>query len=419
MMRDALLALGIALSSATQWRFSGLPLGPGDLLIALWIVIRLFDLLAWRNSPQIAALYRLATFWSLFAFALSIGALVGFIIEYHVAIALSLHDTFAYLFMAIMTCLGVATADAPFRFRRVAWFLILFSNIAIAAQIAAGWDIIHLPSVDPWNWDRFRGWSENPNQLAIACCVISLLALHLTSTSAGFGRLFGLVAMVAPLVAGRLSKSDTFISVMIFSGAVLLALQLRRWLSASACHADLRYAFTLLAIIFVIPASAALLPFARAGASDVEAFALSLAKDKGGEGSEHTLKLRFYLWRQATTLGLRSGSLGLGPGPHLDLPTAQHLDSRDKPFEAHNTPLDVFLQGGILGLAVLAGFFASTAVLVYRAQFDALLALVIAIAIFSNAHFVIRHPIVWFALALCVSTGCAHPRLSPALNGRR
>lgn len=417
MTRDALLALGISLSSATQWRFSGLPLGLGDLLIVLWIQICVFDLLARRSLTHVAALYRLATFWGLFAFALSIGALVGFIVEYNVAIDFSLHDTFAYLLMATMTCLAVAIADAPVHFRRAAWLLMLFWNIGISAQIAAGWEIIHLPSVEPWYWDRFRGWAENPNQLAIACCVTTLLAVHLASTSTGFGRLFGFLAAVGPLVAGRLSKSDAFISVMIFSGALLFGLQLRRWISTAGSRSDLRYAFVLLALIFAIPATVSLWPFAKAGASDAEDFALNLAKDKGGAASERTLDLRLHLWQQATQLGMRSGSLGLGPGPHLDAPDTAH--NRDNPFEAHNTPLDVFLQGGMLGLVALAGLVASTALLLYRAKLDALLVLVIAVTIFSTAHLIIRHPIVWFAMALCVSTGCAQLPLSPALNTRR
>lgn len=420
MTRDMLLAFGLAMSSATQWRFPGLPLGLGDLCIVLWIGVSFFGLLAGRITPQVEALFRLATFWGFFAFALSIGAVVGFTIEYQVAVEPSLHDTFAYLLMATMTCLTVATADAPARFRRMAWLLILFSSIGLTVQIAAGWDIIHLPSVNPWYWDRFRGWSENPNQMAIICCVLSLLALHLAITSSTTsGRLLGLLGAVAPLVAGRLSKSDTFISVMIFSSVLMFLLQLRRWVAASKYSSDLRYSFVLLAVILAVPMAISLLPFAKAGASDAESFALGLAKDKGGAASERTLDLRLSLWNQALTLGIHSGSLGLGPGPHLNPPENSAAHMLDDPFEAHNTALDVFLQGGIIALAALAGFFASTAVLLYRAKLDTLVVMIVALAIFSTAHFLIRHPVVWFALALCISTGCAQTRLTPALNARR
>jgi hypothetical protein len=420
MTRDMLLAFGIAMSSATQWRLPNLPLGLGDMCIGLWIGITFFGLLAGRATPQVEALFRLATFWILFAFALSIGALVGFTIEYQVAVEPSLHDTFAYLLMATMTCLAVSTADAPARFRRMAWLLILFSSVGLAVQIAAGWDIVHLPSVNPWYWDRFRGWSENPNQVAINSCILSLLALHLATTSSTTsGRLLGLLGAVAPLVAGRLSKSDTFISVMIFSGVVLFLLQLRRWVTASKYSSDLRYSFVLLAVLLALPMAISLLPFAKAGANDAESFALGLAKDKGGAASERTLDLRLYLWNQALTRGIHSGSLGLGPGPHLDPPETSAARLLDSPFEAHNTALDVFLQGGIIALATLAGLIVSTAALLYRAKLDTLVALIIAIAIFSTAHFIIRQPVVWFTLALCISAGCAQTRLTPVFNARR
>lgn len=418
MIRDALLAFGVAQSSATQWRLAGLPLGVGDLSIVLWITICLFDVLAGRATPQIEALYRLGSFWIVFAFALSIGALVGFIVEYQVWLSQTLHDTLAYLLMATTSCLAVATADAPRRFRRMAWLLMLFSNIGIGIQIAAGWELIHLPSVDPWFWDRFRGWSENPNQLAINCCILGLLAVHLAVSSKGFFRLLGLLASIGPLVAGRLSKSDTFISVMIFSGVTLLVLQLYRSLSTGKFRSDLRYSYLLLAALFIVPMTVSLLPFAKAGTSDAESFALSLAKDKGGLASEQTLDLRLHLWNEAAEMGVRSGALGLGPGPHLDPPPNASAENRSKPFEAHNTPLDVFLQAGIIGLAALFAFLASTAALLYRAQLYSLFVLVLAITIFSSAHFIIRHPIVWFALALCVSTGCAQRRSMQRLDPR-
>jgi len=416
MMRDALLALGVALSSATQLRIPGLPLGFGDLCIALWIIICLFDVLAGRAMPQVAALLRLIAFWLLFAFALSVGALIGFMTEHQVWLELTMHDTIAYFLMATLSCLAVATIDAPGRLRRMAWFLMLFAGAGIAVQIAAGWNIITIPLIDPWYWDRFRGWSENPNQLAINCCILTLIAVHLAATSSGYWRILGLLAVIAPLVAGRLSKSDTFISVTIFSCVLLFALHLRHLLTTAAYRSKLRYAFLVVGLIFLVPILVSLLPFAKAGANDAESFALSLAKDKGGEASERTLDLRLRLWEEAASLGVSSGGFGLGPGPHLSPPP--HARPTKQPFEAHNTPLDIFLQSGVIGLTALVGFILTTAFLLYQTQQNSLLTLIIAISIFSSAHLIIRHPIVWFALTLCVSTGCAHARLAPAQSMR-
>jgi len=67
------------------------------------------------------------------------------------------------------------------------------------------------------------------------------------------------------------------------------------------------------------------------------------------------------LWRQAIDRGLESGMLGLGPGPHLQIPpsiVAGRVSTGAEPvnighpiqngtanFEAHNTILDLFTQG--------------------------------------------------------------------------
>jgi hypothetical protein len=41
----------------------------------------------------------------------------------------------------------------------------------------------------------------------------------------------------------------------------------------------------------------------------------------------------------------------------------------------------------------------------FRAKLDALAALFVALAIFSISHFILRHPIVWFAFALSLILG--------------
>jgi hypothetical protein len=48
----------------------------------------------------------------------------------------------------------------------------------------------------------------------------------------------------------------------------------------------------------------------------------------------------------------------------------------------------------------VASLFAGTFALLLRAKHDALAILIVALAIFSISHFILRHPTVWFALAL-------------------
>src|SRR5579884_1364040 len=117
-MLDYLLAIGIALSVASQLRLAIFPLGPGEFCIALWIAITLLKIALDGASPDMPALRRLSLFWSLFAFALSLGACVRYYVDETVAIDDVWHDSLAYLLMAAMTCLAAATAG-PHALRRI------------------------------------------------------------------------------------------------------------------------------------------------------------------------------------------------------------------------------------------------------------------------------------------------------------
>ena len=56
-------------------------------------------------------------------------------------------------------------------------------------------------------------------------------------------------------------------------------------------------------------------------------------------------------------------------------------------------------------MIAVCGLFAGIFILALRAKLDALAALMAALAIFSISHFILRHPIVWFALVLGLILG--------------
>ena len=109
--------------------------------------------------------------------------------------------------------------------------------------------------------------------------------------------------------------------------------------------------------------------------------------------------------------------LGLGPGPHLPIPasivaarqTEPDLDTGDHPtvndtpnFEAHNTPLDLFTQGGLIAIFAFAWILVTAFVIVCRARLAGLAALLCGLAIFSSTNMIVRPPIFWFGIALCL-----------------
>ncbi|HEV2159870.1 O-antigen ligase family protein [Bradyrhizobium sp.] len=412
MISSALLALGLILGTASQLRLPGVPLGLGEACLVLWIGLASLRLLADSRISNPNALLWLLAFWVCFIFIQSFGAFLALLRPEIIDPELVAHDIFAYLLVAAITCLVAATLKPEGTLRQALWFLIGFWIIAMVAQLALGWEYVRIASVDPWYWDRFRGWSENPNQLAIYCAVLTPLSLHMALTSKGFGRLAAVFSCVATFVVGRLTKSDTFLISMSLSIPLFVGLRLRGWLTSPEHRLSLRFAAAMLAVVAFVPLALSLLPYGVATANDVEGLAAGMMKDRGGEATKATANLRLSLWQDALQAGLESGSLGLGPGPHLEKPTGITDKGVPLPVEAHSTILDVFTQGGLPGVIIIFGLLAGTLLLLLRARLDALAVLIFALAIFSISHFVLRHPTVWFAVTLGLVLGSA--RRSPA-----
>jgi hypothetical protein len=404
MITNGLLALGIVLTTASQLRLPAVPLGVGEVCLALWLGLATLHLVASGRICNAKAMFQITAFWACFAFALSVGTCLAFLRQ-ELDLDTMLHDAIAYLLVAAITCLMVATMETDVALRQAEWLLVAFWNVALLLQIALGWSIINLPSVDPWYWDRFRGWAENPNQVALYCAVLMPLSLSLALSSRGFGRIAGSFSCLLTFFVGRLTRSDTFLIAMVTATALFLVLRLRTWLTSPEHRFSLRFPVAVFVTIAAVPLLLALAPYAVATADDFESLAISLAKDRGGEATQRTAALRLQLWQDALHRGLESGSLGLGPGPHLEKPSVANNQALAAPFEAHSTLLDVFTQGGLLGVIAVCGLFAGIFILALRAKLDALAALMAALAIFSISHFILRHPIVWFALVLGLILG--------------
>jgi hypothetical protein len=415
MIGSALLALGLVLGTASQLRLPGVPLGIGEVCLVLWLGLASLHVLTGSSVRNPRALLWLGTFWVCFAFILSIGACLALLRPEVLDPVTILHDTFAYLLVAATSCLIAATMKADGTLRQTQWFLIAFWSIGLLLQLAMGWQFIRVSAIDPWYWDRFRGWSENPNQLAIYCAVLTPLSLHLVLTAKGFGRLAAVFSCLATFVVGRLTKSDTFLIAMALSTPLFIVLRLRNWLTSPEHRLSLRFAAAAFVAIAIVPLSLSLAPYAAATADNVEGLAASMMKDRGGEATKATATLRMQLWQDALYIGLETGSLGLGPGPHLEKPTGVTDKGVSLPLEAHNTLLDVFTQAGLLGVIAVVSLFAGTFVLLLRAKHDALAILIVALAIFSISHFILRHPTVWFALALSLILSSER---TPSLHAR-
>ena len=430
MNRDLLLALGILLSTMSQFRFAGVPFGPGEVCLVAWIALMIGREMVQLGPQFTPALSRLVIFWLIFAVAQSIGTLAGFAIGDVHDSSLFMHDVMAYPLLAAISMLYVVGPSAESRLHRVSWFLVTIGSAILALQVAQVWGWVSMGSIDPWYWDRMRGWSDNPNQLAFLCTMLGLLSLHLAdvATSAA-ARIAAIAAAVLPICVGRLTKSDTFGIVLVAAGPVFIALKLRTWLLSHQPRLTLRAASAWIAILALPLLLVSAAPFGYSLAVEARGLADDLAKGDE-QNTEKTANIRLQAWQQAIDRGLESGMLGLGPGPHLPIPAwilEGRQDSSDQPkylehppangmpnFEAHNTLLDIFTQGGIVAVLSLVWLVAVTFLLTSRARLDGLTTLLCGLVIFSIFHLLVRHPIFWFAIAISlVAAESRKARLSP------
>src|SRR5271169_4591668 len=128
-LRDLILALGLVLSAASQLRLGGLPIGPGEVLLVIWLALVIGREAIRLGPPLNPVLLKLVSFWLLFVAAQSLGTLTGFLIADRHDTDLFTHDIFAYALLAPVGILCVAETDPRASLRRVA---------ALATGLGAG-----------------------------------------------------------------------------------------------------------------------------------------------------------------------------------------------------------------------------------------------------------------------------------------
>jgi hypothetical protein len=411
MLLDLLLAFGLLLSTATQLRIGETPFGPGEMCLAVWLGLYLYPRASGPTLASNAALNRVVAFWLTLIVAESIGAFVGFATELFFDTAHIIHDVVAYFFLFGLACVMALELANPPRRRRVTWLVVLLGAASLSLQVVHAYGLIRLPlPVEPWFYDRLRGWSNDPNQLGLVAAFLTVLSIHLAETAtARVGMIVATACAVIALSVGVLTKSDSFTLGILTACAVFLAVKSSVWLATPERDLSFRAASVGIALFALPMVAVAAVPFAPAALERGEAkYEALYNEDSQGD-------LRFHLWAEAIEKGMNAAMLGLGPGPHL----TKKVWKRAPPakFEAHNTPLDLFVQGGLLALLALGWLYASLVWTTARARLPALAALSCAFVVFSMFHFIIRHPIFWFGVVLCFLD--AAPISKPALRGRQ
>lgn len=415
--QDFLLAIALLLTTATQFRPPNSPVGPGEICLVIWIGLVAGGEAVRLGPPLTPALSRLLIFWASFLLAEALGTLTGYMIGDVHDPTLFLHDALAYPLVAVFSCLCLTEPGAVARLRRVVWFMVALGGISLTIQlaIASGW--FELPLLEPWFGDRFRGWSHNPNQLGFLCAVLVLFSVYLAdSTHRSWARMFAMVCAVPALWVGGLTKTDTVTFALLAACPVFVGVKLYSWLAVAQRRLTARSAIALIAVTALPLILISAIPYVISSMADPQALAAGLTKNGGKEAARET-DLRLELWDEAVSRGLEAGMLGLGPGPHLPIPASiiaarlsdPALDTGDHPtvnstpnFEAHNTILDLFTQGGLLGVLSFVWILALAFIASFKARQAGLAAVACGLMVFGLTNLIVRPPLFWLGLAICL-----------------
>ena len=407
MLLDGLLAFAIVMASATQLHLPGSEFTFGEIGLGLWVMLNLGRLMMGEHFVVTRAFVFMSLFWTGMALSLSIGVFVGYFSEILFANYL-IHDSLAYILLALFTCIATSMPRAITHFRQVTWAVVLFASLALTIQIFIAYALPWSIASSAWYWDRFQGWSTNPNQLALYCAAYWPIGAHLFVTSESRrARIAAFTGTLIPVIAGVLTRSDAFLLTSLFTFLLITVLHLRWWAgSRHARHSGLRARLVILSVGIAASLLTALPSLDR----DLT-FALNVSKtivrDKGSLTNEEAAGRRLALINEAAKKALLSASLGLGPGPHLESKPLNEPSYRASRFEAHNTYLDLYTQGGLPAVTLFVGILITAAVCAWRAKMAALVGLVCLLAVFGTPHLIIRHPILWYSICLCLVSGTA------------
>jgi hypothetical protein len=417
---DVLLATGLVFSSASQLRIGGSPLGPGEALLVTWLFVRL--LTSSHLAPLTRAFCRMGQFWLCLFFSMAVGTMVGLVTGESYDPKYFMHDALIYPVLAAISCFMVAGTDALVRLQFVADLVIGIGIFPLCIMLVTAFGGINVPGIDPWFWERFQGWSDNPNQLALMALGLLLVALYRYETALTFGgRARAVLCLLLGAWVGRLSQSDSFTFAVLTAGLVFCVMTVLAWMRSREPATYVRTAAAWIGVVLLPAFLISLAPSLLLSGDPIASAVTSLTKN-GGKDANHEADLRLGLWKAALRRGFESGMLGLGPGPHIPMPSeiaADHVNAGREGlvnhplqgaaanFEAHNTVLDLFTEGGFLLVAAFVFLIGGTLYSVFCAGYKSLTAMLCGLVVFGSTGLICRHPLFWFAIAICLSA-CDH-----------
>jgi len=374
------IAIALVCSSMTQFRIPGLPVGASEFIIIICILIHLplGNGVHGGNQPRsfipILFLLLLATLPGYFVALVNEGT--QFLALYNLVATTYVLALFTYLhFGYSYKLVSIEQLAKLFLLFSMLYFCILIILVFVEPTLVYVQDDIEAITVAIGGASqevgepiyRLYGFSLNPNQLALHAIICTFLVLALWKDSSFIASLFYLLVSVA---IGLLTRSDAYVI-----SAVALII--------TSIFMGVLYGKSLLfGLMIVVPLLAAGVVFSKPIYNYVQ-------QQASASGQDET---RITLWKNGLEAGLERPLIGLGPGAWSG------FEGPKEEEESHNSVIDYFTNGGLIGLTVLLfGIFALGFKLLFSGQ-STLLAGFIAIFLFAMFHNVLRQPLMWFGL---------------------
>lgn len=387
---DYLLIFGLPLTVFSALRAEWLPLGAGEILVALWILQVALVKLGPRHPKSLqAGEMQKATeptiiFWCLAAPVLLAATALSILTQssdppdrYRDLIAYGLASAFCTALLLrgfTMQQMRTVYAGALIFFVVSTAFSLLYYETTGTPLFGIAYD------------GRFAAFSTNANQPNVLLAPIPFLALYFAKRNNLGWKYVSWIAIAATAVlVGSQTGSDGLI-LSWYVGAVILA--------ASAIGAFIfpRKIGVFSALASVLSATS-LVIFAGlmtylSGSSIPQQIAETVSQNWDGGDS------RLALWSNALTKLSESPIVGFGVGAHSYF----NFGPTTTGTEAHNFLVDWTLQTGVVGLILLLWLLFRVGALTWRSGHALLLAAFATVLITSMTSFFMRHPIFWFNL---------------------